>query len=496
MSAIPTSSCNRQKAKSDKKKKQGQKSPSLKQILPPKDSQQFSANWKTLQKMLTKQPEKPQQINDAMPKEKSTKTSINRNDTDKVMKEKKDSVIPAKIKTSVSKDSNVTDVQLHMNNAISNKLKRKMDTLSNKKIVKKLKTELKVNKPTEEDIWFDDVDPDDMEATVGAEAAEIMRKKMGIHQSKDYESALVKEKAFEGITKVVAIDCEMVGVGPGGEDSILARVSLVNQFGKCIYDKYVKPTEKVTDYRTHVSGIRPEDIKDGENIDTVRKEVAEILRGRTVVGHAIHNDLKILLLDHPKKKIRDTQKYEPFKKISKSGRPALRVLCREVLNVKVQQGEHSSIQDAQATMRLYTMVRKEWEAQIKAGERRGEKIVQKVTLLRRNRAKQQRGEREREKGESARPTGFCVSTETFWKRMNGSNTLRLEAEIAEMVGVSSSSEARACLGENSILGISSFCLCAVTFEGLDMQGCLLDTWGMERCTEVEQQPIPAANKSI
>lgn len=67
------------------------------------------------------------------------------------------------------------------------------------------------------------------------------------------------------LTRAVAIDCEMVGVGPDGEDSILARVSLVNQFGKCIYDKYVKPTEKVTDYRTAVSGIRPEDIKDGES---------------------------------------------------------------------------------------------------------------------------------------------------------------------------------------------------------------------------------------
>lgn len=45
----------------------------------------------------------------------------------------------------------------------------------------------------------------------------------------------------------------------------MARVSLVNHFGKCIYDKYVKPTEKVTDYRTEFSGIRPEDIKDGES---------------------------------------------------------------------------------------------------------------------------------------------------------------------------------------------------------------------------------------
>lgn len=48
------------------------------------------------------------------------------------------------------------------------------------------------------DLWFDDVDPDDIEATIGAEAADIMRKKQGIHDTKDTESALVKEKAFEG----------------------------------------------------------------------------------------------------------------------------------------------------------------------------------------------------------------------------------------------------------------------------------------------------------
>ena len=60
------------------------------------------------------------------------------------------------------------------------------------------------------------------------------------------------------------MDCEMVGVGFGGKDSILARVSIVNHFGHCIYDKYVKPREKVTDYRTAVSGIRPKDIENGK----------------------------------------------------------------------------------------------------------------------------------------------------------------------------------------------------------------------------------------
>lgn len=59
------------------------------------------------------------------------------------------------------------------------------------------------------------------------------------------------------------MDCEMVGVGPQGEESIAARVSLVNQYGKCVYDKYVKPSQPVTDYRTPVSGIRPESLTHG-----------------------------------------------------------------------------------------------------------------------------------------------------------------------------------------------------------------------------------------
>ena len=67
------------------------------------------------------------------------------------------------------------------------------------------------------------------------------------------------------MTKTVAIDCEFVGVGPGGQENMLARVSVVNQFGHCVYDKFVKPTELVKDYRTHVSGVRSQDLKKGNS---------------------------------------------------------------------------------------------------------------------------------------------------------------------------------------------------------------------------------------
>ncbi len=51
------------------------------------------------------------------------------------------------------------------------------------------------------------------------------------------------------MTPLVALDCEMVGVGPEGERSALARVAVVNQDGNVLLDTFVRPKEKVTDFR-------------------------------------------------------------------------------------------------------------------------------------------------------------------------------------------------------------------------------------------------------
>ena len=59
--------------------------------------------------------------------------------------------------------------------------------------------------------------------------------------------------------------------------------------------------------------------------------------------------------------IRDTSTYKPFKTLFGGRTPSLKNLSARMLGVSVQQGEHSSVQDAQAAMRLYTMFRKDWE---------------------------------------------------------------------------------------------------------------------------------------
>jgi RNA exonuclease 4 len=58
----------------------------------------------------------------------------------------------------------------------------------------------------------------------------------------------------------VAVDCEMVGVGPDGKESSLARVSVVNFHGVVLLDEFVRQRERVVDYRTEYSGVRPGDL--------------------------------------------------------------------------------------------------------------------------------------------------------------------------------------------------------------------------------------------
>ncbi|KAJ3836975.1 ribonuclease H-like domain-containing protein [Lentinula raphanica] len=161
--------------------------------------------------------------------------------------------------------------------------------------------------------------------------------------------------------KYIAIDCEMVGVGIDGSESSLARVTLVNYYGAVQMDVFVKQRERVVDYRTQYSGIRESDMKKAKAFEEVQKQVADLLQDRILVGHAIHNDLKALLLSHPWNLTRDTQYLAGKTKVVRSKYIALRKLVEQELGVVIQAGEHSSLVDARATMAVYRLHRKEWE---------------------------------------------------------------------------------------------------------------------------------------
>jgi RNA exonuclease 4 len=176
----------------------------------------------------------------------------------------------------------------------------------------------------------------------------------------------------------IALDCEMVGVGYGGYQSALARVSVVDWDGHVLLDEYVQPDEPVTDYRTFVSGITPQHLQDyaTHTLATIRPVVAELLQNRILVGHGLKNDLHVLQLHHPWYDIRDTAKYEPLMQVRFNDGVLwprkLRDLCTE-RHIKVndkddtsssstfQQGMHCSVQDAIAAMKLYQCVRTKFD---------------------------------------------------------------------------------------------------------------------------------------
>ncbi|KAF1841264.1 RNA exonuclease 4 [Cucurbitaria berberidis CBS 394.84] len=203
----------------------------------------------------------------------------------------------------------------------------------------------------------------------------------------DIENEGVSEVALPG--KYVALDCEMVGVGPEpNRDSALARVSLVNFHGHQVYDSYVQIPRKieVTDYRTAVSGIEPKHLRKdvARPFDEVRNDLKILLGGRILVGHAVKNDLDVLILKHDKHFIRDTSKFSKFRALAMTpGRtPGLKLLAEKLLGVEIQVGAHSSVEDARATMALYRLDKGDFEKEIrqKYGHVRLEAVKPEVAL--------------------------------------------------------------------------------------------------------------------
>ncbi|XP_007946615.1 interferon-stimulated 20 kDa exonuclease-like 2 [Orycteropus afer afer] len=166
--------------------------------------------------------------------------------------------------------------------------------------------------------------------------------------------------------KMVAVDCEMVGTGPKGHVSSLARCSIVNYNGDVLYDEYILPPCRIVDYRTRWSGIRKQHMVNATPFKIARSQILKILTGKIVVGHAIHNDFKALQYFHPKSLTRDTSHIPLLNRkadFPENATMSLKRLTQKLLNRDIQVGKsgHSSVEDAQATMELYKLVEVEWE---------------------------------------------------------------------------------------------------------------------------------------
>ncbi|CCW67939.1 unnamed protein product [Phytomonas sp. Hart1] len=141
----------------------------------------------------------------------------------------------------------------------------------------------------------------------------------------------------------------------------LARVSCVlsREDGdeRTIVDDYVHILEEIDDYVTQFSGIHPGDLDPLQSTKNLTSFKSTCLKLRALadagvvfVGHGLSQDFRVCNIAIPKKQIIDT--LELFH--VKGGRfLSLRFLMFHILGERVQEGEHDSIEDARASLRLY-----------------------------------------------------------------------------------------------------------------------------------------------
>uniref|UniRef100_UPI00398E4FA8 interferon-stimulated gene 20 kDa protein-like n=1 Tax=Pristiophorus japonicus TaxID=55135 RepID=UPI00398E4FA8 len=175
-------------------------------------------------------------------------------------------------------------------------------------------------------------------------------------------------------SKYVAIDCEMVGLGPHGCESGLARCSIVDYCGTVIYDKFVKPDGKIVDFRTPVSGIRPSDMDTALSYHIAREEILKIIEGKIIVGHDPRSDFRVLKSDISDYAVRDTSSCKLLiikAKLKTDRRASLKTLCQNLLGKRIQTSlkGHSSVEDAVAAMELFKLVDKTWELHLLEGRK-------------------------------------------------------------------------------------------------------------------------------
>ncbi|KAK1932829.1 exonuclease family protein [Babesia divergens] len=143
--------------------------------------------------------------------------------------------------------------------------------------------------------------------------------------------------------------------------STLARVSAVRGSGDAIgipfLDHYIYRRKPPKDYLTRFSGIHQGDLdlKSSVHWLTTRKAIYMKIRylidaGCKILGHGLEQDFKMLNIVVPQDQIIDTvELYRlPGKRYI-----SLQFLAAQVLNQRIQQDEHDSIEDAKTALDLY-----------------------------------------------------------------------------------------------------------------------------------------------
>ena len=146
-----------------------------------------------------------------------------------------------------------------------------------------------------------------------------------------------------------SIDCEMCFNIDG--DMEVVWLAVVNEHLECIYETFVKPEKKITNYLTKITGVSQATLA---NINTTLKDVQtkleEILPSNAIlVGQSLNNDLHALRMFHPY--VIDTSIIFNLSG-NRDMKPSLQQLAAKFLGKIIQETVHNPTIDARSSMEL------------------------------------------------------------------------------------------------------------------------------------------------
>ena len=78
-----------------------------------------------------------------------------------------------------------------------------------------------------------------------------------------------------------------------GNTQTLARCSIVNYNGHCLFDKLIRPTEKVENYLSKITGLTYTKLKNAGTFEDYKDEIYNLLKGRKIIGHTLKGDFEV-----------------------------------------------------------------------------------------------------------------------------------------------------------------------------------------------------------
>ena len=159
---------------------------------------------------------------------------------------------------------------------------------------------------------------------------------------------------------IYAVDLEMVKLIDGS--LAMAQVCIVNADADVLLNVTVRPQKRVVDYVHFITGLTPDKLRRGVELETARALVRQQLeRAKVVVFHDPTNDIKALGFT-PKASIYDTSKCRvlmelAFVKRQPNERVGLKVLAKNLLGEEMHaRGQpHCPVEDAKVTMYLFRL---------------------------------------------------------------------------------------------------------------------------------------------